>query len=78
MISKPNRLKVSVIRNNNRKDIVYEDVVSVEHDIISQTVFFVKYNWQWLMTSLAIPLAVFLYAQRKKKRKRKGKEKYSG
>ena len=65
------KIVVSVIRNGNKKDLVYEDSVDVERDVIAQTSFFFKKYWQVLMTSIAIPFIVWLYKSRKEKQKNK-------
>jgi len=67
------KIVVSVIRGDNKKDIVYEDSVEVEKDIPTQVGFFFKKYWQVFMTAVAIPLIVFLYKRRKEKKKEKQK-----
>lgn len=71
------RLKiiVSVIRNGNKKDIVYEDSVEVQKDIWVQIGFFFKKYWQVFMTAIAIPFIVFLYKRRKENKKEKDGDK---
>ncbi len=59
---------ISVIRDGNKKDIVYQDTVEVEKDIKEQILFFLKKYWQVLMTSIAIPFLVWLYKSRKDKK----------
>ncbi len=65
------KIVVSVIRDNNKKDIVYEDTVDVEKDVIVQITFFFKKYWQVLMTSIAIPFIVWIYKRRKEKQKKR-------
>jgi len=55
------KVVISVIRDGNKKDIVYEDSVSIKMDLPKQIVFWVNKYWQWLMTSLIIPFVVWLY-----------------
>lgn len=62
------KIVVSVIRNGNKKDIVYEDSVEVQKDILIQVGFFFKKYWQIFMTAIAIPFIVFLYKRRKEKK----------
>jgi len=69
------KIVVSVIRDNNKKDIVYEDTVEVEKDIITQVLFFVKKYWQVFMTSIAIPFIVYIYKKKKKKKEKKKRKK---
>lgn len=59
---------ISVIRDGNKKDIVYQDTVEVEKDIKEQILFFLNKYWQVLMTSIAIPFLVWLYKSRKDKK----------
>lgn len=68
------KIVVSVIRNGNKKDIVYEDSVEVQKDIFVQVGFFFKKYWQVFMTAVAIPFIVFLYKRRKEKKKEDSKE----
>jgi len=69
------KIVVSVIRDNNKKDIVYEDTVEVEKDIITQVLFFVKKYWQVFMTSIAIPFIVYIYKRRKEKKEKNDENK---
>lgn len=69
------KIVVSVIRGDNKKDIVYEDTVEVDKDIITQVLFFLKKYWQVLMTSIAIPFIVWIYKSRKKKKEDSKEEK---
>jgi len=62
------KIVVSVIRDGNKKDIVYEDTVEVEIDVFNQVLFFLKKYWYALMTSMAVPFVVWLYKNRKEKR----------
>jgi hypothetical protein len=64
---------VSVIRNGNKKDIVYEDIVEVETDAVTQILFFLKKYWQVLMTSIAIPFIVWIYKRKKEKKENENK-----
>ncbi len=61
---------VSVIRNNNRKDVVYEDIVQVQHDIIIQILFFIQTYWLALLSPVIIPLFLWFYNKKRKKKKR--------
>ena len=60
------KIVVSVIKNDNRKDIVYEDTVMVEKDILVQILFFLEKYWQILLTSIILPLIVYFYKKRNK------------
>lgn len=63
------KIVVSVIRDNNKKDIVYEDSVDVQKDVFVQIGFFFKKYWQVFMTAVLIPFIVFLYKRIKEKKK---------
>lgn len=65
---------ISVIRDGNKKDIVYEDTVEVERDIKEQILFFLKKYWQVLMTSMIIPFVVWFYKNRKEKKEKNKSE----
>ena len=68
------KIVVSVIRNDNKKDIVYEDTVEIERDIKEQIKFFFGKYWQWIIGTLILPFIIWLYKNRKEK-KEKEKEK---
>ncbi len=68
------KVVVSIIRDDNKKDIVYEDSVDVERDWSVQVSFFFKKYWQVLMTSIAIPFIVFAYKRRKSKKENENEE----
>jgi hypothetical protein len=65
---------ISVIRDGNKKDIVYEDTVEVERDIREQILFFLKKYWQFLMTSMIIPFVVWFYKNIKEKKEKNKSE----
>jgi hypothetical protein len=59
---------ISIIKNGNKKDIVYEDSVKIKMDLPKQIYYwFLKY-WQWLFTSILIPFLVWLYKKIKNKK----------
>jgi hypothetical protein len=60
---------ISVIRDNNKKDIVYEDIIVVEKDIPTQLWLLFKEYWHYLLSSVIIPLIVWWYNKRKKSKK---------
>jgi len=74
LINSKLEIVISVIRDGNKKDIVYEDTVEVEKDIKEQILFFLKKYWQVLMTSIAIPFLVWFYKSRKEKKDEKKSE----
>lgn len=66
------KIVISIIRDGNKKDVVYEDSVEVEKDIQNQVKFFFESYWQWLLSTLAIPFIVWFYKDRKEKKENKG------
>jgi hypothetical protein len=65
------KIVISIIRDGNKKDIVYEDSVEVEKDIQIQIKFFFESYWQWMLSTLIIPFAVWFYKNRKEKKEGK-------
>jgi hypothetical protein len=62
------KIIVSVIRNNNKKDIVYEDTVEIERDIKEQLIFFWEEYWKWIISTFISPFIVWWWKNRKKKK----------
>jgi len=62
------KIVVSVIRNGNKKDIVYEDTVEIERDIKEQIIFFWEEYWKWIITTFISPFIVWWWKNRKKKK----------
>jgi hypothetical protein len=61
------KIVISIIRDGNKKDIVYEDSVMVEKDIPVQIQSFWDKYWQWCIGTLILPFFIFLYKKREKK-----------
>lgn len=57
---------ISIIKNGIKKDTVYEDTVNVKVNIKNQLLFFLNQYWQWLMSTLVIPIFVWLWKRKKK------------
>ena len=58
---------ISIIKNDNKKEIVYFNSVYVKSDnIVVVETFWEKY-WQWIMSTIIIPFIVFIYKKRKNK-----------
>ena len=55
------KVVISIIRDGKKKDVVYEDSVSVKMDLPKQIKFWFNKYWQWLITSIIIPFVVWLY-----------------
>lgn len=66
------KIVVSVIRDGNKKDVVYEDLVVIERDLQNQISFFWSKYWQWLIGTFLLPFFLWLY---KRKRDKKEEEK---
>ena len=69
----PLNIVISIIRNGDRKEIVFKDSVYVTakfSQIISHSTqtFFEKY-WQWMMSTLVIPFVIWIWNRKKKKRR---------
>lgn len=62
------KIVVSVIRDGNKKDVVYEDSVKVERDISNQISFFWSKYWQWLIGTFLLPFFLWLYKRKKDKK----------
>lgn len=71
------KIVVSIIRDGNRKDVVYQDVVQIEKDISAQTSFFWNKYWQWIIATFILPFIIFLYKKRKEKNDGKNSGKVS-
>lgn len=60
------KVVVSIIRDNNVREIVHEDIVIVENDNKENiNLFFSKY-WQWLVSTLFIPIFIYLFKKYRK------------
>jgi hypothetical protein len=62
------KIVVSIIKNNNKKDIVYEDTVEIERDVKEQIIFFWEEYWKWIITTFIMPFIVWWWKNRKKKK----------
>lgn len=61
-------MSVDIIFENNKKNIeVYEDVIYVysNETFIEKVVVFFNKNWQWLLSTLLIPLVITYYRKKK-------------
>jgi len=61
------KVVISIIRDGNKKDVVYTDDVTIKMDLPKQISFWVNKYWQWIMTTIVIPFIVWLYKKFKKK-----------
>ena len=60
---------VSTIRKNGKKQVVYFDDVYVKSNpIVVVKTFWEKY-WQWIFSTIFIPLTIWLYNRKKKKKR---------
>jgi hypothetical protein len=62
------KIVVSVIRNGNKKDVVYEDSVQVERSLPNQLGYFWGKYWQWLIGTFILPFFLWLYKRKKDKK----------
>lgn len=72
------KIIVSIIKNDNKKDIVYEDTVEIERDIKEQVIFFLEEYWKWIITTFIIPFVVWWWKNRKKKNNNQEKTEEDG
>ncbi len=68
------KIVISTIRNDNKKDIVYEDTVEIERDIKEQIIFFWEEYWKWIISTFMLPFALWFYKNRKNKKSKKDEE----
>lgn len=70
------KLMVSVIEIDSEnhkitKDIpVYDDIVSVKSNIVYSTEGFISKYWQWIITTIIIPLIVWFYKKKSDEKKK--------
>lgn len=63
------KLVISIIKDGNKKETVYQDTVKVKTDISKQIPFFFGKYWQWILSTLIIPFGIWYYNRNKKKKK---------
>jgi hypothetical protein len=61
------KVVISVIKEGNKKEVVYEDSVTIKMNLGKQLPFFFTKYWQWLLTTLIVPFGVWYYNKRRKK-----------
>lgn len=69
------KIVVSVIRDGNKKEVVYEDSIEIQKNLKFQLLTFWQKYWQWIIGTLLSPFAVWLYQNRRKKKKTSPKRK---
>lgn len=60
---------VSIIKDGNKKQIVYFDDIFVKSNPKANISDFVKENWKWGMSTIIIPFIIWWWNNRKKKRR---------
>jgi len=65
------KIVISIIRGGSTKETVYIDEVRVKADVTKSVPHFIGDYWQWLFSTLLLPLFYWLYAKRKKKKAKK-------
>ena len=63
------KIVISIIRDGNKKEVVYQDRVEVKVNPMKQFMFWLKNYWQWLFTVLLIPVFKWVYDKYIKKEK---------
>jgi hypothetical protein len=61
------KIVISTITNGHTKEVVYEDEVNVKIDITKTIPFFIATYWQWLLTTLVIPVIIWFFKRKKNK-----------
>lgn len=57
------------VKSNNKDIVVFDKAIEVKSNIKYSIKTFVGNYWQWMMTTIIIPLIIFVYKKRKPKRK---------
>jgi hypothetical protein len=60
-------LVVSIIKEGNKKETVYNDLVYIRSNPKEVIKGFWERNWQWAFSTILIPLIIWFYNKRKKK-----------
>jgi len=60
------KVVISTITNGKVKETVYEDEVKVKINITKTIPFFIGKYWQWLLSTIIIPLIIWRYKKRQK------------
>jgi hypothetical protein len=63
------KIVVSIIRDGNKKDTVYEDSVLIEKDLPVQAEYFWQKYWQWLIGTFILPFLLWLWKRKREKKK---------
>lgn len=58
-------LVISIIKNDNKKQIVYTDTIYVKDSLKLQIKLFWNKYWQYLMSTFIIPIFIFFWKKRK-------------
>lgn len=61
------KIVISIIRDGIAKETVYEDTVVVKADVTKSVPFFITKYWQWILSTLIIPIVIWYYKRKKKK-----------
>ena len=66
-----NKLKiiVAIIKNDSRKETVYEDTILVKSNIFLSIKLFIIEYWQYLISTILLPFIIFLYNKYKENKK---------
>lgn len=58
---------VSIIRDGNKKQVVYSDNVYVKSNPTANIVTFIGENWKWIISTIIIPLVIWWWNRKRKK-----------
>lgn len=64
--SHPLTITSSIIQENGKKEKTYSQVIYVKNDVIVTAKGFWQTYWQWVFSTIIIPLSIWLYNQNKK------------
>ena len=59
------QIVISIIRDGNKKESVYQKNVNIDVDYMELVRYFIMKYWQFIASSVVIPLVVFLYKRRR-------------
>jgi hypothetical protein len=62
------KIVISIIKGDNRKDIIYEDSVMVELNPSAQLLFWWNTYWQWIIGTFLLPFFLWVYKRYKDKK----------
>lgn len=64
------KLVVSIIKDGEVKEQTWSDIIRVKNNVSQKALSFWEKYWQWLLTTIIIPLIIFFYKKREDKNKK--------